>query len=240
MSTMSRDYQRRYYHTKRVRIRAMARERYRVNRNEILLRNKRKYWKNRNKELARSRAYRLRNREKLRAAWHEYAQVNKQQIDERRRARRHLKAEYDRSYYTRNKHRKQDQAKQWRLANLDYDLRKKREWYRLHREAVAAYHRLPERRIENRKRAKLQKLQRRAATTSRITNVTEQDLRHLMDSYLGLCVYCCKPANTFDHITPLSTGGDHCLSNLVPACRPCNASKSNRSLLIFLQGRKDK
>lgn len=31
-----------------------------------------------------------------------------------------------------------------------------------------------------------------------------------------------------DHVVPLSKGGPHCISNLVPACAPCNISRGNR------------
>ena len=41
------------------------------------------------------------------------------------------------------------------------------------------------------------------------------------------CAYCViKPSElTQDHIIPLSNGGNHTASNVVPACRPCNSRK---------------
>ena len=42
------------------------------------------------------------------------------------------------------------------------------------------------------------------------------------------CAYCGKRAKghlTQDHLTPLSKGGNHTLSNIVPACRSCNSKK---------------
>jgi 5-methylcytosine-specific restriction endonuclease McrA len=41
------------------------------------------------------------------------------------------------------------------------------------------------------------------------------------------CRYCGRPANTVDHVVPLSDRPDLALepSNLVAACRPCNSSK---------------
>jgi hypothetical protein len=48
----------------------------------------------------------------------------------------------------------------------------------------------------------------------------------------GPCVYCSSQATEVDHIRPLAThGGWEHPSNLVPACRYCNASKSNRLLI---------
>lgn len=47
---------------------------------------------------------------------------------------------------------------------------------------------------------------------------------------LGLpCVFCGKPADTADHIVPVSRGGDNSPANLQPACRDCNNSKGDRS-----------
>lgn len=48
---------------------------------------------------------------------------------------------------------------------------------------------------------------------------------------LGLpCAYCGTPnARSVDHVRPQSQGGTHRLSNLVPACMPCNLAKSGRT-----------
>ena len=42
------------------------------------------------------------------------------------------------------------------------------------------------------------------------------------------CVYCSKPYEHADHVIPLSRGGTHTLTNLVPACADCNLSKGAR------------
>jgi 5-methylcytosine-specific restriction endonuclease McrA len=46
----------------------------------------------------------------------------------------------------------------------------------------------------------------------------------------GPCVYCGGAAGTADHVRPLSRGGAEHESNLVPACGPCNAAKSDSLL----------
>ncbi|GAA1554321.1 hypothetical protein GCM10009731_05880 [Streptomyces globosus] len=54
----------------------------------------------------------------------------------------------------------------------------------------------------------------------------------------ALCVYCGGAATEVDHIRPLAThGGWEHISNLVPACRSCNASKSDRLLTEWDQVR---
>jgi hypothetical protein len=47
----------------------------------------------------------------------------------------------------------------------------------------------------------------------------------------GPCVYCGAPATTADHVRPLARGGYEAADNLVPACLPCNSSKSDRLLI---------
>ncbi len=42
------------------------------------------------------------------------------------------------------------------------------------------------------------------------------------------CVVCGKPADTVDHITPLSRGGTNSPDNLQPMCWDCNRRKGNR------------
>jgi len=45
----------------------------------------------------------------------------------------------------------------------------------------------------------------------------------------GFCVYCGRPAKALevDHFDPLSKGGSIEISNIIPCCRWCNASKGN-------------
>lgn len=44
------------------------------------------------------------------------------------------------------------------------------------------------------------------------------------------CEYCGTPnARSVDHVRPISLGGTHRLSNLVPACMPCNLAKNGRT-----------
>jgi hypothetical protein len=43
------------------------------------------------------------------------------------------------------------------------------------------------------------------------------------------CAYCLKPADTVDHLLPVSRGGDSSWLNTVASCRPCNSKKRNRT-----------
>jgi 5-methylcytosine-specific restriction endonuclease McrA len=70
-------------------------------------------------------------------------------------------------------------------------------------------------------------------------NVSEWE--QLVRQYGGRCAYCDADNPTdMDHVRPLSRGGPHSISNVAPACRSCNASKSNRTVAEWrLAGAKD-
>ena len=55
-----------------------------------------------------------------------------------------------------------------------------------------------------------------------------------------LCVYCDRPAETWDHLVALVRAGEmsgygHTFSNLVPACRECNSTKGNKEWRSWLR-----
>jgi 5-methylcytosine-specific restriction endonuclease McrA len=49
-------------------------------------------------------------------------------------------------------------------------------------------------------------------------------------AYGGTCAYCDAPAEHLDHVVAISRGGADAAHNLLPACAPCNLSKSAKSL----------
>jgi 5-methylcytosine-specific restriction endonuclease McrA len=46
----------------------------------------------------------------------------------------------------------------------------------------------------------------------------------------GRCQYCNAAAESIDHVVPRSRGGQHIWTNVVAACRSCNARKRDRLL----------
>lgn len=67
-------------------------------------------------------------------------------------------------------------------------------------------------------------------------DLTHQEWRAIKETYEGRCVYCGDHPEklTQDHRTPLSRGGNHTASNVVPACPKCNSRKGNRTAEEFL------
>ncbi|MGC1467757.1 MAG: HNH endonuclease [Sphingorhabdus sp.] len=65
-------------------------------------------------------------------------------------------------------------------------------------------------------------------------------LKLATEKYGGICFYCKKDKAeevsielTIDHIEPQSVGGDSNLTNLVVACKPCNAKKGHQLIDAF-------
>jgi hypothetical protein len=79
--------------------------------------------------------------------------------------------------------------------------------------------------------------ERRQHAHSRKRNVAllppeAQDM--LMEEFGGKCAYCGDLATTWDHIEPVSEGGDTTPGNIVPACVSCNSSKKCNDVIEWL------
>jgi 5-methylcytosine-specific restriction endonuclease McrA len=66
---------------------------------------------------------------------------------------------------------------------------------------------------------------RKAAAT--ITAITAELLEQRLSMFAG-CWLCGGEPTEVDHVKPLIAGGAHCLANMRPICRSCNASKGGR------------
>lgn len=125
-------------------------------------------------------------------------------------------------HYDRNRTRTIERSRQWVLDNPE---KRRTTW-------EAWYARNPESRHQAAERRRAAKL---GAETFLIT---ARDWRRLMARYGGLCVYCrTSPADSKDHVIPLSRGGRHGIGNLVPCCMTCNRSKKDRLLVEWRYSR---
>jgi 5-methylcytosine-specific restriction endonuclease McrA len=67
--------------------------------------------------------------------------------------------------------------------------------------------------------------------------LTATEWNDILNFYDHSCAYCgCKPARIeIDHVIPVSRGGLHHRSNVVPACRRCNANKNDHLMNEWLE-----
>jgi len=72
-----------------------------------------------------------------------------------------------------------------------------------------------------------------------VHDLTEAQWEALQDAWGG-CAYCGAAGGALqkDCLLPISRGGRYTLSNVVPACRSCNASKCNTELTTWLRRKK--
>lgn len=67
-------------------------------------------------------------------------------------------------------------------------------------------------------------------------DLTPQQWAALRSAWAG-CAYCGGPDDALqkDCVLPISRGGRYTLENVVPACRSCNASKSNDEVTSWMR-----
>ncbi len=132
-------------------------------------------------------------------------------------------------YREKNRHTILAQRRKHYKNNKDVLCRRKRENYQKDRDKFLERSRLW---IKNHPEAAKIRNRRRIAKKKNVHRLKYSfaELNSHLQSF-GLdckCVYCDKEkGSTLDHFLPISLGGADILSNLVPACRSCNASKYN-------------
>lgn len=92
-------------------------------------------------------------------------------------------------------------------------------------------------RLYHRQKSKHNKAEKRGNHSTLIPGV---QLLNRWAEFGYACAYCGKPDHRADeleleHVTPISRGGDHHLSNIVPACHQCNMSKRSSDALAWYQ-----
>ncbi|HQE49833.1 MAG TPA: HNH endonuclease [Fervidobacterium sp.] len=152
--------------------------------------------------------------------------------------------ETHKEWYEKNKEDKLEKNRQWIKENKEYHNELKEKW----KQENPGYHK--EYRIKNRdkmqrasrlwmknnpERAKIiranAKNRRRAREEKVESTLTSDEWESILKKYNYRCAYCGSGEKIeMDHVVPISKGGGHTFENVVPACRSCNASKSNKDL----------
>lgn len=81
----------------------------------------------------------------------------------------------------------------------------------------------PEYRLYHRQKSKRRKAQMRNSTADQLTG---KQVRQRFAQFNHCCAYCGAAGDLhIEHVHPISKGGAHALSNIVPACQSCNFNK---------------
>lgn len=133
-----------------------------------------------------------------------------------------VRAQRSRDYYLRNKEASKRRAQEWALQNKSRKVENMKRWLSENREHI----RLSSARYENQRRARLK--------DSKSPGVTAREWAEILEINGHVCVYCGGSNNgkrlERDHIHPIALGGLDEPSNVVPACRSCNASKHTKTV----------
>jgi 5-methylcytosine-specific restriction endonuclease McrA len=163
---------------------------------------------------AKERARKAANREREHAQWADYVSRNGDAVRARSRAYQARKWEEDpehmrqisRNHYARHAAQKRAESSAYKKANPE----KVQAWNNAHRARKLA---------------------------APVSDLTPAQWLQILAAYDHRCVYCGRKMRrlTQDHITPLSKGGSHTFSNVVPACRSCNSRKNYGEVLCPIQ-----
>lgn len=133
---------------------------------------------------------------------------------------------YAKAYNALHKDTLNIRAKERYAKHSIHALSVKKRYYASHRETLLAKQKVY--RAENPDVLRAAATRHRAAKQqAAINDLTAKQWQTIKQHYGYRCVYCgAKPRIlTQDHLTPLSKGGNHTFSNVVPACRSCNSRK---------------
>ncbi|QIA28523.1 HNH endonuclease [Phage f2b1] len=176
---------------------------------------------NKEKRKAYDKKYREENKERIAARQKEYMKTylpeyyekNKDLlIDKQRQYRKEneeaVKAN-QRRYYEENKERIIERNRKWRAENRDKMAKLIKNWFKENKDKRREYNQT--------RRAKLQEL---------VADLTVEQWETIQSYFGNCCAYCgeVEPLNQ-DHFIPVNSGGGYTLSNIIPACTPCNSSK---------------
>lgn len=120
------------------------------------------------------------------------------------------------SWRQRNPERFKAHLKKYRETHRAEAVARTREWQKAHPDKVREYSR------------RYQKTKRRAVETGSLTKA-QWDV--ILRAFSHRCAYCGRKRKLGqDHVLPMSRGGAHAKSNVVPCCRNCNASKQDKTV----------
>ncbi len=151
---------------------------------------------------------------------HEHYEQNKKHYNEVSTRWQQAHPEHRQKQYRKHKESYLEVRKKWYQDNKEKQRESLREWRRNNPDKRAA-----------------QNYKSRAARAGVTVNtLTSKEWSLIKAAYGGKCAYCGKKTRlTQDHITPISKGGNHDVSNVVPACGSCNSKKGTGPVLVPIQ-----
>lgn len=154
-----------------------------------------------------------------------------------------FKRAVDRAYYEKNRERVKAKVAENKARDPELVRQRDRDYHARNRDVVLAKKREYARKNSARQVERVRewrkqphaKLARRLDAHRRRDAKFDRESREFAAILLTQwCSYCGGPAETIDHIVPVSAGGTSHWSNLTPACKSCNCQKNDLPLISFL------
>lgn len=108
----------------------------------------------------------------------------------------------------------------WRKRNPEKTQASRDAWDAANPERFREYRRLKNQRASARRRIRM--------AEAVVIAFTQAQFEARWAYYAGKCWICGGEATEADHVKPIAKGGSHMLCNIRPACRSCNACKSDK------------
>ena len=139
--------------------------------------------------------------------------------------------ERSKQWYQDNKEHKQEYNKQWYQDNKEHCQECNKQWRQDNKEYHKEYSKTPQGQV-----VKFNAQCRRRTKEAALGNgITVEQWLECMNFFGWKCAYSGKPLNkgnrSLDHITPLNSGGDNEIWNLVPMFRNYNSSKQDKEMI---------
>jgi 5-methylcytosine-specific restriction endonuclease McrA len=151
-----------------------------------------------------------------------------------RRENREYVNELNRNYYYSHKDTVNRRRRELYIEHRDYVSLYRKQLRKLDTEKFRSYERQYQKMHPEYGRETSRK--RRAIELNASGNgITRKQETQLFEEYNYRCIYCGRKTSlTIDHVIPLNRGGEHDISNAVPACNQCNAGKCDKPLLLWM------
>lgn len=187
--------------------------------------------KNREKVLSYQRKWRLKNKNKTSKYQKTYKPcgfINKKEYmklwrEKNKDRLQQYHAKYGRKYYSEHRLERLEYAEKYRIKNPEKVKEFRKRWLRNNPGITALTS------ANNRVRRKF---------LMNGNKILKSEWDALKNNYKFLCAYCDRREPLgMDHNIPLSRGGEHNISNILPACRSCNSKKHTKTAAEFMPER---
>lgn len=138
--------------------------------------------------------------------------------------------EYSKKYYQKNKEAHNEYVKKYNKKNEKKMKEYRKEYYNKNKETIKEY--IKQWQQENREKERMRMQKRRANERGLEKTLTSEEWTHALDYFDNECVYCGETDVPLeqDHVIPVTRWGGYTRENIVPACKSCNSSKSNKEV----------